>query len=446
MLFLANGYPPWHVAGTEVSTAAVAASLVGAGHDVTVACAGRWDSGPHPLNGLEESERDGVTVVRFQLNWRRGPDPNRSLFDNPVTARAVGALIDRLKPDVVHVTSCYTLSASVLREAKARALPLVVTLTDYWFLCPRVTLLRSDGTRCTGRTTSEECLDCMLSDSPAYARLRRRLPAVHVKPLLAKIARRPRLSRLRGFRGRALDFDARKPLLIELLATADVILAPTRSLASRYSEVGLGREIRLWPFGHDLRWAERVERRADSGRLVFGFVGRIAEEKGVHVLVEAASRLGGFAATVGVEVWGDPGQESAYTARCRSLPANGVPVRFRGPFGRDRLAEVYGQIDVLVVPSIWDENSPLVVHEAFAAGVPVIASDVGGLREVVADGTDGLLFPSGDAKALAGAMARIAEDSTLLAGLRSSIRPGRSADAAAAELADVYRGLVAGDL
>ena len=61
VLFLTNGYPPWHVAGTEVSTAAVAAALADAGHDVTVACAGRWDSGPQPLNGIEESERDGST-------------------------------------------------------------------------------------------------------------------------------------------------------------------------------------------------------------------------------------------------------------------------------------------------------------------------------------------------------------------------------------------------
>ncbi len=438
---IANGYPPWQAAGTEISTAAVATSLAGAGHDVTVACAGHWDRGPRPLNGVETSERDGVSVVRLHLNWRRGPDPNRRLFDNPLTGTAIGELIDRLAPDVVHVTSCYTLSASVLRAARARNLPLVVTLTDYWFVCPRVTLLRSDGTCCSGRTTASECLVCMLSDAPAYARLRDRLPAGHVR-LLAKAARHPRLSSLPGLRGRALDFEARKPLLLELLTAADVILAPTRSLAARYLEAGLAREIRLWPFGHDLGWAARVERRRRTNAFVFGYVGRIAEEKGVHVLVEAASRLAGLAPGAVVEIWGDPAQEGGYTARCMALPAGGVPVRFRGPFGRDRLAEVYGQIDVLVVPSIWDENSPLVVHEAFAAGVPVIASDVGGLREVVPDGTAGLLFPPGDAGALAEAMARIARDTALFAGLRSGVEPVRSADEAAAELLDVYRDLI----
>lgn len=442
VLFLVNGYPPGQVAGTEVSTAAVAGTLVSAGHQVTVACAGQWDSGPRPLNGCQASEQDGVTVVRLQLNWQRGPDPNRYLFDNPATARAVGELIARLSPDVVHITSCYTLSASVIREVKARGLPLVVTLTDYWFLCPRVTLLRSDGTPCSGRTSPRECLDCMLSDSPAYARLRTRMPAGLLNTLTAEVARHHRLSKLRGFRGRALDFAIRKPMLIELLASADAILAPTRSLAARHTQLGLNREIRLWRFGHDLRWAQNIEPRPPDGRLVFGFVGRVAEEKGVHVLLEAADRLAAIAASAAVDVWGDPGQEPAYTARCRSLPSSGLTIRFRGRFGRDRLAQVYSEIDVLVVPSIWDENSPLVVHEAFAAGIPVIASDVRGLREVITDGTDGLLFTPGDAHALAVAMARLADDSALLATLRSGIRPVRSAAEAAADLVEVYSELV----
>ena len=117
-------------------------------------------------------------------------------------------------------------------------------------------------------------------------------------------------------------------------------------------------------------------------------------------------------------------------------------MRFRGRFLRDGLAHVYGQIDVLVVPSIWDENSPLVVHEAFAAGIPVVASNVGGLCEVIADGIDGLLLPAGEPAALAAAIARLVEDPALVERLRTGIRPVRSAHRAAAELVDLYSGLM----
>jgi len=444
ILFLTNGYPPLHTAGTEISTEAVATSLARSGHAVFVGCVGRWDEGDHPLNGLDEDEQDGVAVTRFDLNWRRGGDPNRALFDNPATARAVGALVDRVAPDVVHVTSCYTLSASVMREVKARGLPLVVTLTDFWFLCPRVMLLRSNGTPCTGRTTAADCLDCMLSDSAAYVKVRRMAPAGLLAAATGVVARQPRLSRSHGFLGRAQNFAVRKPLLLDLLRSADAILAPTRSLAARHTELGLEREIRLWRYGHELGWAAAVERRPPDGRLVFGFVGRVAPEKGVHVLLDAASRLDPGAGGAAVEVWGDAAQEPGYLARCRALPTTGLAVDFRGRFTRDRLAEVYGHIDVLVVPSTWNENDPLVVHEAFAAGVPVIASDVGGLREVVTAESDGLLFRAGDAGDLAAAMARFVTDPTLVSRLRAGIGLVRTSSEAAADLAALYAGLVEG--
>jgi glycosyltransferase involved in cell wall biosynthesis len=118
-------------------------------------------------------------------------------------------------------------------------------------------------------------------------------------------------------------------------------------------------------------------------------------------------------------------------------------VRFRGRFARDRLADVYSELDVLVVPSIWDENSPLVVSEAFAAGVPVVAADVTGLREVIAHGRDGLLVPPNDPGALAEVMARVACDGRLLAVLRSGIQPVRSAAEASAELVELYSEILA---
>src|SRR6185503_20318680 len=141
-------------------------------------------------------------------------------------ASAVEQVLDTFRPDLVHFTSGYTLSASVIGSVKRLGYPLLITLTDFWFLCPRVTLRRWDGAICDGRTTAWECLRCLLGDARAY-----RWPAaVLPKPLLAlaltAASERPAISRQRGLRGQALDMAQRKSLLLPALEQADVIIAP----------------------------------------------------------------------------------------------------------------------------------------------------------------------------------------------------------------------------
>jgi glycosyltransferase involved in cell wall biosynthesis len=134
--------------------------------------------------------------------------------------------------------------------------------------------------------------------------------------------------------------------------------------------------------------------------VVVGYAGRLTEAKGAHVLVEAAARLEPEV-PLEVHIYGDLQQEPAYGDRLRALARNAPHVKFRGRFGRDELAEVFSALDVVAVPSLWYENNPLIAQEAFAAGRPVIASDLGGMAEFVEHEVSGWLFPPGDAGALA---------------------------------------------
>jgi GT2 family glycosyltransferase len=101
-------------------------------------------------------------------------------------------------------------------------------------------------------------------------------------------------------------------------------------------------------------------------------------------------------------------------------------VSIRGPIAHDRVPEAFAALDVLVVPSIWPENSPLVIHEAFLAGVPVVASRIGGIPELVTDGTNGLFFNPGDAGDLSCALNRLVVEPALLDTLRAGIPEVRS--------------------
>jgi glycosyltransferase involved in cell wall biosynthesis len=150
------------------------------------------------------------------------------------------------------------------------------------------------------------------------------------------------------------------------------------------------------------------------------YAGALHPSKGVQVLVQAAGLLPPGTAAVTVA-----GDLDAYPAFARALRAAAGPaVAFCGRLDRAGVGALLARSDVLAVPSLWFENAPLVVSEAFGAGIPVVASDIGALAEKVRDGIDGLLHPQGDSAALAATLRRLAEEPGLLERLRSGVRPG----------------------
>jgi len=160
--------------------------------------------------------------------------------------------------------------------------------------------------------------------------------------------------------------------------------------------------------------------------------------KGVHTLIEAVHRVP--AGRIETLIFGDTETFPDYTAELRRL-ATGASVRFMGRFDRDDSAAVYDQLDVLVVPSIWLENSPLVIHEAFMAGVPVVGSRIGGIPDLVEDGISGLLVDPGSPDALAQALEMLAADRPRLEAMAERLPAVKSIDEDAREWEEIYRSL-----
>ena len=224
----------------------------------------------------------------------------------------------------------------------------------------------------------------------------------------------------------ASDISARLQHARSVFETVDLFVAPSRSLSSEYARLGID-EARLEVSDYGFRLRPSAPRASRSTSVVFGFAGTIVWHKGVHVLVEAAARLSGDAAVL---VYGDPAVSPEYVARLRH--AAGARVRFMGPFEHDRLGDVYGAMDVLVVPSLWPENSPLVIHEAFMHGVPVVGARVGGIPDLIEDGVNGLLYDAESVDALARALQRFLDDRSL-AGRLGSRAPALKSMASDAE-------------
>jgi glycosyltransferase involved in cell wall biosynthesis len=138
-----------------------------------------------------------------------------------------------------------------------------------------------------------------------------------------------------------------------------------------------------------------------------GFVGTLAWHKGAHVLIEALRHLPDGACEA--HLFGDLCTFPDYVASLRQQAAS-LPVYFRGGFEPADAAEVYAEIDVLVVPSLWPENSPLVIHEAFQAAVPIVAARTGGIPALLGEGRHGVLYDAGSPLALAGALRAVLQN------------------------------------
>lgn len=441
ILLISNGFPPRQWAGTETYTAGIAQELQRRGYEVHVLCQGDWDTGERHLNGITDELYNGIHVRRLNLNWWKAPDPSVYLFDNPVTASYLGDFLDEIRPDLVHVTSCITLSASILRVVKEAGIPLVLSLTDFWFLCPRINLFRSDSQLCDGVTTPWDCLNCQMLENKTYQWSSKLLPTAAVSRLLTEASKHSSITRRTGFRGLAVDMARRKSFLKNALTWPDVRITASQFTYDLFKSNGVQEEIMIRPYGHDLSWLGSGSEKTLSKQVRFGYIGQISEYKGVHLLLQAARLLNDLLGKKFiVSVYGNLDKSPAYGEELRTLAQDTDAISFCGTYNHENSAAVYAGIDVLVVPSLW-YDFPLIIHEAFASQTPVITTNLGGMAESVQHEVSGLLFERGSVPDLARQMRRIVEEPGLLTHLRSGLPPVKTIQEEVRDLESIYRSL-----
>lgn len=444
ILLITSFFPPTHTAGTEKRTLAYALGLQKLGYEVQVVCAGDWDEGQRYWNGYTDELYQQIPVRRIHLNWTLAPDPNQYLYYNSLVEKNIGEWLQQWQPDLVHITSCLTLSASVIQVVKDNDIPLVLTLTDFWFICPRVNLLKGDGSLCTGITSPWDCLQCKLWDSGIYHSVRAVFPGSVGAKILTMASKNPSLNRQRGLRGMALNMEERKMYLSRMLQFVDCITAPSAALANIIRLNYPSKDIKVILSGHDLSWTKSLRPKKPSDVLRIAYIGQIIPIKGIHTLLSAFCSSG-VSDRAELIVFGDPSKDADYFRSLEDIVARyKATVRFQGPFPHDALGKILSEIDVLVVPSLWHENNPRVIQEAFAARTPVIATNVTGISEFVQHESNGLLFERGDADDLAGQLKRLVNDASLLEKLKAGIPNVRSVDEEVLELENLYLELTQG--
>jgi glycosyltransferase involved in cell wall biosynthesis len=417
ILLVSHKYPPYALGGVEVYTYHLASALR-ARHKVAVFF--RHDDRDGLSFVEHDGEDDGVLMRRVSCNptGLRASVPGEffDTFLNRQIEDSFSRFVARVQPDVIHIQHVMALSARLLNLARRADLPVLLTLHDYWFICGNSQLIWPDAQTCRGKAWGMNCVRCA-----AAARFPSSL-AHWLRPALAPLF----LYRDRAVKGAALQ--------------ANRLVSPSRFLIDQYVAAGFpeGRFTYL-ENGIPLAHIRRVPWRPSDGPLRVTFLGSLAWQKGVHVLVEAFNGLPAGAARL--RIYGDPAIFADYGDRLRRLLAHPA-AQLMGRIANERVGEVLADSDVMVVPSLWYENSPVVIQEARAAGVPVVASGHGALAEKVRHGVDGLLFPPGDVAALRGTLQRLVDEPDLLPRLREGMALPMGIGEHVAQLETLYQQII----
>ncbi|MBI1849211.1 MAG: glycosyltransferase family 4 protein [Planctomycetes bacterium] len=450
---------PRHRGGVEIYTASLARAQARRGHALRILTTDHLPAEPEWVP--RESTWEGIPVTTV-VNNKNYTTFDRS-YDDPAMARVFETVVDDFRPDVVHLQHLLFLGAGIVDVLARRRIPIVFTLHEYWMLCLRGgQMILPDLRRCDDPPEAD-CARCVAAgagmQSPreiAVNRALRRVKAttgIDLWPLARAIrVNTPHVLR-RGFAPErapapaapppwALDaVRARTRRLREIAAKVDLFIAPSPYLRDRFVAWGIPEsKIVFSDYGFETERFLHARRAPRApGPLRAGYVGAVIPSKGVHVLVEAWNRVHGDATC---EIWGGTAHRPDYAQACRraSRPES---LHFRGEFDPARAPEIFASLDVLVVPSVWFENSPLTIREGFLAGLPVVTSDLGGMRDLVVHEQSGLRFAPGDPAALASALQRLVDDRAFLDKLRAGVPRVKTIDENAAELDRVYELLVA---
>lgn len=436
-------FPPFSRAGSE-NYCFTLASYEAQQHDVCVFH--RIADPERPEYEVTEDRVGPLPVVRINRTFRDMQSFEETYRSEPV-ATAFGKFLDRVRPDVVHFHHVTCLSTTCVHEAKARGIAVVYTLHDFWLLCPRGQLLRRDLSLCETHTDAD-CVRCMayqLRMSGGQARVRAlgnwatwlkrfQLP----KDLYRRLASRPFKNETAAIQ----QIQARTAHILEMCGLVDQFVAPSRFLGDRYVDFGIPAEkIAVHDYGFDTTgWSKRAAGSRAAAPLRVVFLGTWIPSKGVHVLIEAVREMQPSALTLDVYGYAVPydGVDD-YEGQLRRLAGDAPHIRWRGAYTADDVPRMLADADVVAVPSIWYENSPLTIHEAFLAGVPVVTAGHGGMAELVENGVGGLTFEPGDADSLRRVLRRLASEPGLLERLQQTIPDVKSVENNAKELDAIYQ-------
>ncbi|GAB4344253.1 MAG: glycosyltransferase family 4 protein [Flammeovirgaceae bacterium] len=375
ILKIIHGYPPYYNAGSEVYSQSICNEL-SKHHKVSVFT--REENPYAPCFQIREHKVNENLTIYF-VNNPQGKDGYRHKeMDNNFAS-----LVKEIKPDVAHVGHVNHLSTGLIDELNKFKIPILFTLHDFWLMCPRGQFLtRSIGKQnnfqlCEKQEDKKCAMDCYKVyfsgiEANEQTEINYWSRWIHQRMLETK----------------------------SFVSKVDLFVAPSHYLRNRFIKdfnIAESKIIYL-DYGFPLEYLTPTVKAQDNSVFTLGYIGTHIPAKGVNLLIEAFKQI---EIPSKLLIWGYKDEQSSNALK--ELAQNSKnPIEFKGKYINQNLAnEVFAKVDCIVVPSIWAENSPLVIHEAQACKIPVITANFGGMKEYVQHLVNGLLFEHRNVNSLA---------------------------------------------
>lgn len=369
VLKVIHGFPPDYMAGSEVYSYHLVKELINQTIDTYVFT--RVENEFHEPYRVYNEVYEDITIKRVNKPQRDYLYDDK--FFDPKMDSIFKEYLLSVNPDIVHFGHLSHLSTNLVSIAKELNYPIVFTIHDFWLFCVKGQMINQLGEICSGPSI-ENCTKC----SP-YACNQN-------------------------------DVQRTMTHMRNIINDVDIFISPSLTLKNFFIDQGVKEnKIKYLKYGFNTEKIQFHKKYYEKNDVInFGFMGRVIPTKGIQVLVEPFNEL----RNTSLSIYGSIG------AQKRFLESENI--KFEGAYTNNTIDDVLSKIDVLIVPSIWYENAPLVIQEAFLAGIPVITSNIGGMAELVKDGINGYTFEVGNSKSLKKVIEKIIIDPRILNSLQSS--------------------------
>jgi len=406
ILYVVHQFFPTHYTGTERLVLNLSKQMQRKGHSIKVLTYGITENEGLRQEGdflIKEYEFQGVPVI--SIRHKIIPqDVNFTIFD-PEMEKILGKILSNEEFDIIHV--CHSMRVgSIIRVAKHRKIPIVITLTDFWLMCPRGIALTQKGELCynpeDGMKCVRECYGNLWKD---------------------KLIQR---------------FNETN----EVFQTVNCAIFATNFLKRVFKNNNFSSHAKLIRFGKDYSNIRHNKREySENSEITLGFLSTLLPHKGTHVLLEAYNNVN--MENIRLKIYGDySGMHRYYYDELKEIVKDNKKVEFCGKYKYEEMPDILDEIDIVVVPSIWWENTPLVLLRALAHNVPSIVSNLGGLTEVVKDGENGFTFEAGSAESLAEILRKVGGNPSILNEMKTKIHPPPRIEEEAFEYEKIYSKLM----
>ncbi len=392
ILKVIHGYPMLYNAGSEVYSQTLCNELAKK-HEVHVFTREEDAFKPDYSMRKDVDPLDNTITLHIVNNPR-----NKDRYISSEIDKRFKEVLEEVNPDIVHIGHLNHLSTSLIFEVPQN-IPVIYTLHDYWLMCPRGQFMQmfpenpdNLWAACDGQEDKKCALRC-------YSRY---------------------FSGDKKHYERDLSYwtdwvNKRMKHLKNVAKRVDLFISPSNYLLNRYCEffdIPIEKLIYL-DYGFDLNRLKNRERKGNQ-LFTFGYIGTHIPAKGIHDLIKAFKEIKGIAA---LKIWGRPRGQETESLKNLTITQNQKnlnTIEWIGEYINNNIVdEVFNKVDAIIVPSVWVENSPLVIHEAQQAGVPVITGNIGGMSEYVHHEINGLLFEHRSYVSLAKQMQRFIDDPDL---------------------------------